>query len=341
MRDVRMRLVIGADRLLGATLATTIVGAILAFGGVAWWAKPASAIASVLLGLTWLVRTAAEGRLRLLRTPMVGLGLAGLLLGVAQLTPLPASMVARVSSRSAEIQAAATSPPGGQAALGRSAATVDRPATLRTLGGMAACLVVFSLTGLYADRVGRLKLIWGSLIVGFGVSAAFGLAQAAYGTGAFYGLYEPGEGPAWAPSQADLRVAPGVTRLRAVEWRGAGVGLASTAIRSDPAPAVGPLPGGPGAFLALASIVLPLAIGLTLQTMGPKGSREPLSRRLREEGGLAKVILLTLTIIVGSALVGAFGGRGLALAMTLGIVVAGLGAAWGLRPRTQGLGPTA
>ena len=40
--------------------------------------------------------------------------------------------------------------------------------------------------------------------------------------------------------------------------------------------AIGGLIGGPGAYLALASLALPLALGMALQCLAPRGSREPL-----------------------------------------------------------------
>ena len=55
---------------------------------------------------------------------------------------------------------------------------------------------------------------------------------------------------------------------------------------------VGSMLGGPGAYLALGSLGLPLALAVTLQLMAPRGSREGLRTRLGNSGQGSLVLLL-------------------------------------------------
>ena len=71
---------------------------------------------------------------------------------------------------------------------------------------------------------------------------------------------------------------------------------------------IGSLMGGPGAFLALGSLALPLALGLMLQMMSPRGLREGLLARLRDSGQGSLVLLMLGLIVAGSVLVGILAG---------------------------------
>lgn len=82
--------------------------------------------------------------------------------------------------------------------------------------------------------------------------------------------------------------------------------------------------GGPGAYLALAALGLPLGMGLALRSLAPRGSRESLAIRLQEEGGLARLLLLVVVLAIGSAMVGYLGGPWLGLPIAVGLILAGL-----------------
>src|SRR5690606_24780864 len=88
--------------------------------------------------------------------------------------------------------------------------------------------------------------------------------------------------------------------------------------------AIGPLMGGPGADLALAALGLPLALGLALRSLAPRGRREGLAVRLQEEGGLARLSLPVVMLAVGSGMVGYLGGPWLGLPIAIGLIAAGL-----------------
>ncbi len=331
--ELRLRLIAGMDRALAALLASTLVGATLAFGGAVWWARTALGGLVALIALAMLARSALSGRLLLLKSPLAALGLLALGLALVQLAPLPSGLVGRLSSRSEALHAEA------EAGGGRATITVDRPATLRWLAGGAACLAVFCAAGHFADRVGRLRLVWGSVVAAFGLCTVFGAVQACSGSGGLYGWIQPGQGPPWAPTLADSLSTPGSASLRlAADPDDAGRWAVS---RPGAAFEVGPLMGGPGAFLAMAALALPLTLGLVLQALAPRGSREGLLLRLHHEGGMARVALLSLTLLGGSALAGYLGGVVLGLPIALGLALAGLASARGTGVRWSALGLTA
>src|SRR5438046_534043 len=80
---------------------------------------------------------------------------------------------------------------------------------------------------------------------------------------------------------------PGASALRAV-------GPAATwAVEVPDRPfLIGSLPGGPGAYLALAALGLPLTLGLALHVLAPRGSRERAWARLPGSGGAGLLALL-------------------------------------------------
>ena len=99
----------------------------------------------------------------------------------------------------------------------RSPATLDRAATLRWLVGAAACLGIFWAVSHFADRLGRLYLVWGCVVAAFVLNAALGLVQIGGQAEGLYGFYLPGSGPAWAPSLDDLLESPAPAALRRLE----------------------------------------------------------------------------------------------------------------------------
>jgi O-antigen ligase len=91
--------------------------------------------------------------------------------------------------------------------------------------------------------------------------------------------------------------------------------------------------GGPGAYLALASIGLPLALALTLQALSPRGSRESLSVRLTQSGQGSLVVLLYGMLLASAVVVGLLAGPVFGAVFALPLALVGLPPAWpsGLR----------
>jgi hypothetical protein len=319
--DRRQRLLRVTDRTLAVLIVTLVLGTTLAFGGAVWWAKPAVAVVTLAAFLLGLGRVALEGVWRLPESPLVPLGALAIALGFVQLAPWPATVAARVSPRAAALYGEAA-PAGGRMPL-----TVDRSATLRWIVGAAGCLAVFCLAAQYADRLGHSVVVWGSVVAALFVCATIGAVQLVGGVKGLYGFIEPGNGGVWTPSSADLLAVPNRSVLRPVErseW---------VARRPDRPTAIGSLMGGPGAFVALGSLGIPLALGLTLHLLVPRGRRYGLVRRLRESGHTGLVVLLGALTLWSAVLVGYAAGALLCMPFAVAIAATGLPAA-----RRSGLG---
>jgi len=333
VHTLRIRLLAATDRLVGALLITILVGTALAFGGATWWARPALAALTLALGLAWMVHILLEGTWRVLKSPGIPLGMLALLLAAVQLAPLPGALAGRLSPRARAWHARRVPPELARAddpaaelpepAGSRSAATLDRPATLRWLVGASACLAIFAVVAHATDRLGRLRLVWGSIVAAFGLNSAIVLVQLAGGSAGLYGSIEPGRGPAWGPSADDLLTTPNATTLR-------DAGDSGWPLTQPGRPfLVGSLMGGPGAYLALGALALPLALGMALQIAAPRGSREGLRERLKQSGQGGALALLLAATATGAVLVGLMAGPILAGAFATGLVLAGVPGAWG------------
>ncbi len=351
MTTLRIQLLNGLDRGLAVALAGLLLGASLAFGGAVWWARPAIAGATLAVVLAWLARVAlAGGPWRILKSPMTGLGALALGLGVVQLLPLPASLANRLSPRAAAVashgmiaEKALADDPSAHVPppfLARSPLTLDRPATLRWLAGASACLALFWVTSHFSDRLGKAQAIWGSVVAAFFVNAILGAVQLTSQSGGLYGSIVPGQGPAWAPSFGDAMNAPSEASLRPVgEDRPDRPAMA--AARVGRPFLIGSLMGGPGAFLALGSLALPLALGMMLQMLASRGNREGLMARLRDSGQGSLVVLMLGLVGGGTFLVGALAGRIPSVPFAVGLALAGVAGTWSSGSRTLGLATTA
>lgn len=324
---------IATDRCLGALIALIVGGSVLAFGGRVWWGPPVlAALCGLLVGAS-LLRALLEGRARFLKSPLFALGVLAVGLAACQVAPIPPGVLARVSpaswsayahgflpDRARALDASVSIP---EAPSVRAPVSIDRPATLRGMMGALACLAVFGVVARYTDRLRHLYLVWGCVVVAFFLNTGLAAVQLASDQPGLFGWIEPGRGPVFAPSLADMASGPGSSLLRvSVEGQPGRFSWAS------PVPerpfAIGSQMGGPGAYLALGSIGLPLALALALQLMAPRGSRESLSGRLRESGQ-GSLVLLILTMLLASALLaGVLAGPWFSIPLGAGIVLAGL-----------------
>jgi hypothetical protein len=346
---LRIKLLHGLDRVMALTLASLLLGASLAFGGAVWWARPVIAGLTMLVVLAWLARVAVAGPWKILKSPLTLLGLMAVTLGIAQLLPLPASIVDRLSPRSLTVNSHGVIPDGALADdpsteipppfLSRAPLTVDRPATLRWVVGAFVCLALFWVASHYADRLGHTQVIWGSVVAAFFVNAVLGVVQLSHGSYGLFGFLIPGSSPVWAPNLDDALTAPGVAVMRPIAAT-APTRPALAASRLDRPYLIGTLMGGPGAFLALGSLALPLALGMTLQAMAPRGSRDPLWARLRDSGQGSLVVLLFGLLEAGSCLVGLMGGMTAAVPFGLAFGLVGLMGTWTAGIRGTGLAMT-
>ena len=177
----------------------------------------------------------------------------------------------------------------GEPAQVRSPSSLDRSATLRWLVGAAGCLGIFWVVSHFTDRLRRLYLVWGSVVAAFLLNGAFGLVQIAGQSDGLFGIFLPGRSAAWAPSLDDLlerarrpRPCDGCPTLRPrqVLIRR----LERIALVPDRPFLFGTMMGGPGGFLALGSLALPLALAILLHLISPRGVARASRSRLAPHG---------------------------------------------------------
>lgn len=317
----RHRLILRLDTLVSALLASIICGSIVAFAGQVWWFPPLLATAAVCVALAWVLRSAIAGRFVALRSPIAALGLVVVALGLVQIFPLPTRLAAHLSGRDDGVHE-------GEAPLaGSQVISLDRPATFRWAAAALACVVVMVVASHHVDRASRLRLIWGSVIAGFGVGTFSGLLQVAGQSPAVYGVISPEYAPWWGPSMNDRLAGPNVARWREVS-PGGRAESSFLVPRLEPTFAVGPHVGGPGGQLALACLALPLALGMIAHAVAPRGSREPLLVRVRQDDSGAWLGLAIPVYVAGSILHGYLGGSLLAIPVALGLTIVAAGSCW-------------
>ncbi|WP_254053370.1 O-antigen ligase family protein [Singulisphaera sp. GP187] len=330
-------------------LATLLVGTTLAFGGAVWWAGPLISGLTFLFVLACLLQIALAGKMRLLKSPLTLLGLLALVLGIVQLAPLPAPLASRFSPRSQQVYSLGFFPdrvreldasiPLPDPAMNRSPITVDRAATLHWIVGASVCLALFWGVSHYTDRLRRLYLIWGCLLGVFFLNTCFVVVQVVGRSSGLYGLFEPGFGPMWAPTNSDLMTSPNSLVLRSVAGSSSSHPSWGQLFPDRPF-LVGTLMGGPDAYLALASFGLPLALAMLLQLIAPRGSRALLTVRLAESGQSGLVVLLSILLVTSALMVGLLAGPLLSLPFAFGLILVGLPSAWPTGVRWTGLGLT-
>ena len=345
MSTTKIRLIRGIDGLLALAVTALLFGTALAFGGVVWWARPLVSVLAAGIAATWLVRVAVVGRFAVLKSPAVPLCLLAVGLGLAQLVPLPASVAGRISARALATNALGVIPDRvraddpnfaiPEAYATRSPLSLDRPATLRWVVAALGCLATFWVATHFADRLQHVRLIWGCVVAAFFLNVVLGAVQVAGGVNGLYGFITPGAGPAWAPNLDDLMASPVPSVLRAVGDRQPDRPTLIVA-RAMPSFQFGSMVGGPGAYLALASLAIPLAIGLTLQSISPRGGRDGMLARVRDSGRGSQVVLTLALTLAGTALAGMMAGKRASVPFGVGIVVVGLLGSWSSGVRKTG-----
>jgi hypothetical protein len=345
--DFRQWLLRVTEGVLACAIPGLVLGTTLAFGGAVWWARVWIAALAFLIVAAGLVRILLEGTMRVLKSPLTFLGILALGLGILQLAPLPARLAVRLSPQAQAAYTRGVLPTLARAddpaaelpepAPVRSPATLDRSATLRWLAGALTCLAVFWGVSQFADRLGRLYLVWGAIVAAFFLNSAFAIVQVSCQVGGLFGLFQPGSSPFWAPSVDDLLTTPGAVALRTLPPSAAAATEAAhpawAALYPDRPFLFGSLMGGPGAYLALGALGMPLALAVILQILAPRGSRAAVAVQLRESGQGSLVALLCALLLASALLLGVMAGPLASLPFAVGLVLVGVPAAWptGLR----------
>ncbi len=345
MSTLKLRMIQGIDQLLAFAVTGLLLGTALAFGGVVWWSRPVVAALGFAIASAWLVRVALLGRWPILKSPAMPLFALAIGIGFVQLVPMPAAVASLVSKRAVATNGLGVIPdrvveddpsftiPNTYGA--RSPLSLDRPATLRWIVASLPCLAVFWVATHFGDRLRHVKLVWGCVVAAFFVNVVLGAVQLSGGVAGLYGFITPGAGPAWAPTLDDLMAAPVPSVLRGVgEHRPDRPTLA--AARALPLFQFGSMVGGPGAFLALASLAIPLAFGLTLQTLSPRGGREGMIARVRDSGQGSQVLLTLALTLAGTLLVGMMAGKRASVPFAVGVGIVGIFGPWDSGVRKTG-----
>ena len=353
--NLRAQLLLWTDRLLSVAIVALVFGSAICFGGGVWWFRPFAAILALAVVGTKLAQQFLSGRMPILKSPLFFFGLMALALGLLQTVALPAGLAQKLSPGAHQIYqfgnittlARADMPAVaiGDGPVIRSPASLDRAATLRWLVAAAGCLGVFWAVTHFADRLGRLYLVWGSVIAAFMLNAALGLVQIIGQAEGMYGFIQPGKAAVWGPSSDDVLDVPSTAVLRRL-------GPAPTPIAGEPTTEpkldrvvlvpetpflFGTMMGGAGAFLALGSLAVPLSLAVVLHLISPRGSRESLSYRLSHGGQGGLVILLLIMLFVGTFLIGLMAGPWFCAPFALGLLVVGFPRAAGARWLSIGL----
>lgn len=350
MVPLRVRILGWTDRVIAVLLGMLLLGSGLAFGGLVWWWRPVGAGLATALGGLSLFRAALAGRLRLWKSPLPILGMMMIGLGLVQLLPWPGSLGGKISPEARGLHARGVLParvaaddPGAELpeALGsRSPLTVDRSATLRWVFDSALLLMTFLVAGRFADRIGRLAVVWGCIVAVFAINAGFFFVELVGQSTGLFGFITPGHAPGFAPSALQLLQAPGLTELRPVlEGRN---GMTAWLVRQPgDFVAFGTMVGGAGTLLAIGALGLPLTLSLLLHVLAPRGSRDRLVARLAGTFRIGLVGSLAVSLLLGAGVIGCLAGFWLSLPFAAALALIGLPAMRGTGLRWLSAGVTA
>ena len=180
--NLRPRVLLATDRMQSVAMVALVFGSAVCFGGAIWWFRPAVAVLVIDSGRRQahaaLVNWARAG---FPEPAFVALadGALGGLVAARPVTPFPRAQA--LAGRSADLfprlpacagpERLALRSARSNRSVTRSPATLDRAATLRWLVGAAACLGIFWAVGHFADRLGRLYLVWGCVVAAFVLNA--------------------------------------------------------------------------------------------------------------------------------------------------------------------------
>ena len=101
--NLRPKILLAIDLVLGATLVLLELGSAVCFGGAVWWFRPAAAFTAFVLAGTKLVRLLVTGRMHVLEEPIDPFGSAAFGVGTLQLVPLPPRLARALSPMAHEI----------------------------------------------------------------------------------------------------------------------------------------------------------------------------------------------------------------------------------------------
>ncbi|MFM7127907.1 MAG: hypothetical protein ACKO0V_00945 [bacterium] len=302
------------------------------FGGVAWWFAPLAVLGVGVSLAAGIVRIGWKRDRLFLASPLLFLALGLCAWAVVQLLPLPQAIVARLSPTSSQVYAHGQAPikltaettgenqpaPAGS----RIALSLNRPEGLRRLVLLASGVGVFWFFGKWTDRQSKLIVLLAIVaMLGAINSVAVGL-QMLDGSPGLMGLFQPDQQLVIGPGWVDISRSPHFSTPRAIKnEQSSGV----WAIHEPSATGlVGIIPGGLVSTVCLASISLPVMLGCLCFMAQRRGSRLDLLERLRDRGYQGLSLVLVLSMVISSFLLG-LSGRWFAILPALaGLMIVGL-----------------
>lgn len=345
----RQTLVNILDKFLMGAVPALLGGAVLLCGGMTAWARMILVALTFLLVLVLLTRSCLTGEARLWKSPILPLGLLAVGVAGLQLLPLPGGLTSWISPNSSQIHSRGSlnsliqrDDPQVQlqpAVLARHPLTIDRAATLRWISTSLVCLAVLWVIGCFADRLDRTLVVCSTLLGAFLINTLVITVQLAGNVEGLYGGLKPGSLPAEVLSERDLLDSPTDVSLRVL--REANPTTTQPARWAVELPRdrglMGSMLGGPGAYLALGSIGVPMGLGLLLHLLAIRGPRETLADRLRNSEVVSFVALLGLCLPLACCLLGWISGPIVILPLALIVAIVGYLSAWNSRPRWLGI----
>ena len=208
--NLRQRIMMATDRVMAAAVVALVFGSVVCFGGAVWWFRPAGHCGDLRAGGRQArAASCSRGGCPLLKSPLLCSGLLAWRWACCSSSRCRPRLARRLSPTAHEVYSMGTLPGLARADLPsvrldepatvRSPATLDRAATLRWLVGAAACLGIFWAVTHFADRLGRLYLVWGSVVAAFLLNAALGLVQVVGQSDGYVRLSPAGQGPDLGP----------------------------------------------------------------------------------------------------------------------------------------------
>ncbi len=214
-----------------------------------------------------------------------------------------------------------------------------RPSCWCIRSGDQPGLAIFWTASRFADRLGHLLVIWGSVVAGFFVNTSLVIVQLASGSTGLFGFIEPGGGSRWAsglidpcvPNLIDVLESPGASTFRATSARrppghlamaGALPGFPNGHSRSGRRSAAQE-PGlpRPGDRSCVSAVPWHSCFRSSLREEAANRSR---ASRLAHSGQTSLVILIYVMLLASALMIGLLAGPLFSVPFGVGLLVVGL-----------------
>lgn len=310
-------------------LALVLGGSGLLFGGVAWWFRPLAVLGVSLAVSLGLVRIGCLRGKLFLRSPLVFIAVFACLWALAQMVPLPKSLVRQFAPMSEQVYSLGLSPASLAANLpvddetstaepvvasSRIPISLDRSAGFRRLVTIVLAVGIFWCVGTWTDRLPKLHFVLGLVIVTGMINSAILSLQFVDGSTGLYGFFRPNQRSFIGPGWVDLKASPAFLTVQPALAAASNAGSGSTSeegqwiLQKDAqAGLVGTLPGGFLSNSCLQALAMPAMFGCLCYLAQRRGSRFTVIDRLRDRGVLTLWAVLAVSLAIGAFMIGTGG----------------------------------